>query len=54
MRGIADANVLLPVLVEGHAHQAPAAAWWDACRDGDVGLSFPVRVVALLRLLFNS
>lgn len=53
MRGIADANVLLPVLVEGHAHQAPAAAWWDACRDGDVGLSLPVRM-ALLRLLSNS
>jgi toxin-antitoxin system PIN domain toxin len=44
--------VLLPVLVEGHAHQAPAASWWDACNDGDVGLSFPVRM-ALLRLLSN-
>ncbi len=53
MRCIADANVLLPVLVEGHAHQAPAAAWWDACNDGDVGLSLPVRM-ALLRLLSNS
>jgi len=52
VRCIADANVLLPVLVEGHAHQAPAAAWWDACDDGDVGLSLPVRM-ALLRLLSN-
>lgn len=53
MRCIADANVLLPVLVEGHAHQLPAAAWWDACNDGDVGLSLPVHM-ALLRLLSNS
>ena len=53
MRCIADANVLLPVLVEGHAHQAPAAAWWGACEDADVGLSLPVRM-ALLRLLSNS
>ena len=53
MRCIADANVLLPVLVEGHAHQAPAAGWWDACNDGDVGLTLPVRM-ALLRLLSNS
>lgn len=53
MRCVADANVLLPVLAQGHAHQAPAAAWWDACDDGDVGLSLPVRM-ALLRLLSNS
>ena len=52
MRGIADANVLLPVLAEGHMHQAPANDWWDACADGDVGLSLPVRM-ALLRLLTN-
>lgn len=53
MRYIADANVLLPVLAEGHAHQVPAATWWDASEDGDVGLSLPVRM-ALLRLLSNS
>lgn len=53
MRCIADANVLLPVLAEGHAHQTPAVTWWDACDDGDVGLSFPVRM-ALLQLLSNS
>ena len=53
MRCIADANVLLPVLAEGHAHQVPATAWWDASADGDVGLSLPVRM-ALLRLLSNS
>lgn len=53
MRCVADANVLLPVLAEGHAHQASASAWWDACNDGDVGLCLPVRM-ALLRLLSNS
>lgn len=53
MRCIADANVLLPLLAEGHAHQAPAADWWDACDNGDVGLSLPVRM-ALLRLLSNT
>lgn len=53
MRCIADADVLLPVLVEGHVHQAPAAVWWGECNDGDVGLSLPVRM-ALLRLLSNS
>lgn len=53
MRSIADANVLLPLLTEGHAHRAPAATWWDACDDGDVGLCLPVRM-ALLRLLTNS
>ncbi len=53
MRCIADANVLLPVLAEGHAHQAPATAWWEAREDSDVGLSLPVRM-ALLRLLSNS
>ncbi|HMO45629.1 MAG TPA: PIN domain-containing protein [Rubrivivax sp.] len=53
MRCIADANVLLPLLTEGHAHRAPAVGWWDGCDDGDVGLSLPVRM-ALLRLLSNS
>ena len=53
MRCIADANVLLPLLTEGHAHQAPATEWWGACVDGEVGLSLPVRM-ALLRLLSNT
>ncbi len=53
MRCIADANVLLPLLTEGHAHQVPAAHWWDACEEGDVGLSLLVRM-ALLRLLSNA
>ena len=52
MRYVADANVLLPVLTEGHAHRDPAVEWWDACDDGDVGLCLPVRM-AILRLLTN-
>lgn len=53
MRCIADANVLLPLITEGHAHQTPATDWWDSCDNGDVGLSLPVRM-ALLRLLSNT
>lgn len=53
MRCIADANVLLPLLTEGHAHQAPAADWWNSCDDSRVGLSLPVRM-ALLRPLSNT
>jgi toxin-antitoxin system PIN domain toxin len=52
MRFIADANVLLPLLTEGHAHRLPADAWWESCEDGGVGLCLPVRM-ALLRLLTN-
>lgn len=52
MRCIADTNVLLPVLTEGHAHRGSAVAWWEACDKDDVGLSLPVRM-ALLRLLTN-
>jgi toxin-antitoxin system PIN domain toxin len=52
MRAIADANVLLPLLTEGHAHRTPALAWWEDREDGEVGLCLPVRM-ALLRLLTN-
>jgi toxin-antitoxin system PIN domain toxin len=52
VRYIADANVLLPLLTEGHAHRGPAINWWESCNDGDVGLCLPVRM-ALLRLLTN-
>jgi toxin-antitoxin system PIN domain toxin len=52
VRYIADANVLLPLLTEGHAHRGPAIDWWESCNDGDVGLCLPVRM-ALLRLLTN-
>lgn len=50
MRCIADANVLLPILTEGHAHREPAVAWWQGLKDGDVGLCLPVRM-AMLSLL---
>lgn len=53
MRYIADANVLLPLLTEGHAHRAAALDWWENCNDGDAGLCLPVRI-ALLRLLTNT
>lgn len=52
MRYIADANVMLPLLTEGHAHRAAAVDWWDNCDDGTVGLCLPVHM-ALLRLLTN-
>lgn len=53
MRGIADANVLLPVIANGHVHRQPALVWWDGCKDDEVGLCMPVRM-ALLRLLTNA
>lgn len=53
VRSIADANVLLPLLTEGHAHSEPATAWWEAREDDSVGLCLPVRM-ALLRLLTNT
>jgi toxin-antitoxin system PIN domain toxin len=53
VRCIADANVLLPLLTEGHAHGRPADEWWQGCEDGAVGLCWPVRM-ALLRLLTNA
>jgi toxin-antitoxin system PIN domain toxin len=49
---IADANVLLPLLIAGHPHRKPALAWWDGQGDGEVGLCLPVRL-SLLRLLSN-
>lgn len=52
MQHIADANLLLPLLTEGHAHRGPAVQWWESCDDGTVGLCLPVRM-ALLRLLTN-
>ena len=53
MQCIADANVLLPILTEGHAHRQPAIDWWESCEDDTVGLSLPVRM-AILRLLSNA
>ena len=53
MRCIADANVLLPVLADGHAHRQLALDWWQGCDDAEVGLCLPVHM-ALLRLLTNA
>lgn len=53
MACVADVNVLLPLLTEGHRHHAPADAWWQRREDEEVGLSLPVRM-GLLRLLTNS
>lgn len=53
MRCIADVNVLLPLLCEGHPFQAPAYEWFDG-RDADsVGWCLPVRL-AILRHLSNE
>lgn len=52
MRYIADVNVLLQTIAEGHSHRTTAVAWWEVCNDGDIGLSLPVHM-ALLRLLSN-
>lgn len=52
MRYIADVNVLLPILADGHSHRTAAVAWWNACDDGDIGFCLPVHM-ALLHLLSN-
>jgi len=52
MRFIADANVLLPLLLTNHPHRRVALGWWEGCRDGEVGFCLPVRM-AVLRLLSN-
>ncbi|MDB5972374.1 MAG: hypothetical protein JWQ90_4824 [Hydrocarboniphaga sp.] len=48
MRHIADANLLLPVLTEGHAHRGPAIEWWEGCADGTVALGDPIGATAAL------
>lgn len=53
MRYIADLNVLLPLLADGHSHRAAALEWWEGCADSDVGLCLPVQM-GLLRLLSNA
>ena len=53
MRYLADVNVLLPLLTDGHPHRGPAVQWWEHCDDNNVGLSLPVHM-ALLRLLTNA
>jgi toxin-antitoxin system PIN domain toxin len=52
MTCIADANVLFPLLVEGHAAHGTAAEWWRNQPDGTVGTCLLTRL-AVLRLLSN-
>jgi uncharacterized protein len=52
MTCIADANVLFPLLVQGHAAHEVAKAWWDEQPDATVGTCLLTRL-AVLRLLTN-
>ena len=52
MTCIADANVLFPLLVQGHAAYETAKRWWDEQPDGTVGTCLITRL-AVLRLLTN-
>lgn len=52
MTSIADANVLFPLLVQGHAAYETAKRWWDEQPDGTVGTCLITRL-AVLRLLTN-
>jgi toxin-antitoxin system PIN domain toxin len=49
---IADANVLFPLLVDGHVAHEFALDWWAKQPDGGVGLCLLTRL-AVLRLLTN-
>lgn len=52
MTCIADANVLFPLLVQGHAAHAAAMEWWQEQPDGTVATCLLTRL-AVLRLLSN-
>ena len=52
MTCIADANVLFPLLVQGHVAYEVAKHWWDEQPDGSVGTCVVTRL-AVLRLLTN-
>lgn len=52
MTCIADANVLFPLLVQGHAAHNVASRWWDEQEDGTVATCLVTRL-AVLRLLTN-
>jgi len=52
MTCIADANVLFPLLVQGHVAHEVAMGWWDEQSDGTVGTCLLTRL-AVLRLLSN-
>jgi toxin-antitoxin system PIN domain toxin len=52
MTCIADANVLFPLLVQGHAAHDTVRRWWEEQPDGSVGTCLVTRL-AVLRLLTN-
>jgi toxin-antitoxin system PIN domain toxin len=52
MTCIADANVLFPLLVQGHVAHEVAQRWWEEQSDGAVHTCLPTRL-AVLRLLTN-
>ena len=52
MTCIADANVLFPLLVQGHVAHDAAASWWAEQADGSVSTCLLTRL-AVLRLLTN-
>jgi toxin-antitoxin system PIN domain toxin len=52
MTSIADANVLFPLLVQGHAAHEVAMGWWDKQEDVTVATCLVTRL-AVLRLLTN-
>jgi len=53
MTCIADANVLFPLLVQGHAAHHVTRRWWEEQTDGTVGICLLTRL-AVLRLLTNK
>lgn len=53
MKCIVDANVVLPLLCEGHPFEERAYAWFDGREPGTVGWCLAVRV-AVLRHLSNE
>lgn len=53
MKCIIDANVVLPLLCEGHPFQKAAWSWFETKDSGTVGWCLPVRL-ATLRHLSNN
>jgi uncharacterized protein len=53
MTCIADANVLFPLLVKGHAAHRVVRRWWEEQQDGTVGTCLLTRL-AVLRLLTDK
>ena len=53
MTAIADINVLLPILVEGHTFHPAAWRWWQGRADASVGLCLPTQL-GVLRMLTNA